>query len=711
MRNHIAVKFLAILLCAASLLGTMGSILAIAVLTHLNLYNQSVDQMVDRRLKDNCQLYGNHLALGYASQTLGGCSEDMALERWPMVNINVRDASASLGYTLYDPEGQVLDSQNQALKESASVYTAQIGGQYMYLLSEKAENETLEETQPDEVQWDFTLENGESVYDAIPEEGAEVAAFLITYVNTAQGSVSLASTGAVGFAFRNSQGQVLCWFQENLALESGPVLQVVLQNTRGETVYQAAGESAVGELARGTNGGMIFTALSPVDQGVPEETGVPGDQMCLEETGAAVPESAEPAEETAPPTAPEGLQTQEVFVARFDDQEGNPVWEHSSPEAIGYVYLDETGCPAFVSYLPQEELPQDWLLPTTVNGVTLWNKDGERICELYAEGGTGTVYIGENGISAINTSSVIMNMLTQLAIGVTVGGNILVSRYFGSGDHEARRKAAGNTFTIGICAGLLFTALVVLLCRPILVLLQSPAMEDSTAYLSICGTGIFFIFCYNALSAILRGVGNSRIPLYCIITSVSLNVVLDILFVAVFHMGVAGAALATVIGQGVSFVTALAFCLVHREDLGLLPRYLTPEKQIVSRTLKLGLPVALQWTIASVSWLVVLTLVNKYGVEVSAGNGASNKIRDFCQLFLSDLTTGAGTMCAQCLGAGLYDRAEQVMKTCMKLALGMAAVIIVLAEVLAPWLVMIFTPDPEVQASSSTASWYVWCWR
>lgn len=323
MRNHIAVKFLAILLCAASLLGTMGSILAIAVLTHLNLYNQSVDQMVDRRLKDNCQLYGNHLALGYASQTLGGCSEDMALERWPMVNINVRDASASLGYTLYDPEGQVLDSQNQALKESASVYTAQIGGQYMYLLSEKAENETLEETQPDEVQWDFTLENGESVYDAIPEEGAEVAAFLITYVNTAQGSVSHASTGAVGFAFRNSQGQVLCWFQENLALESGPVLQVVLQNTRGETVYQAAGESAVGELARGTNGGMIFTALSPVDQGVPEETGVPGDQMCLEETGAAVPESAEPAEETAPPTAPEGLQTQEVFVARFDDQEGN----------------------------------------------------------------------------------------------------------------------------------------------------------------------------------------------------------------------------------------------------------------------------------------------------------------------------------------------------------------------------------------------------
>lgn len=307
-------------------------------------------------------------------------------------------------------------------------------------------------------------------------------------------------------------------------------------------------------------------------------------------------------------------------------------------------------------------------------------------------------FIGDNGISAINTSSVIMNMLTQLAIGVTVGGNILVSRYFGSGAEEDRRKAAGNTLTIGIIAGILFTALVVLLCRPILVLLRAPAMEDSVAYLGICGVGLFFIFGYNALSAILRGVGNSRIPLYCIILSVSLNVVLDIYFVAVRGMGVAGAALATVIGQGVSFVTALVFCLIHRESLGLLPRYLSPEKQVVSRTLKLGLPVALQWTIASVSWLVVLTLINKYDVDVSAANGVSTKIRDFCQLFLSALTTGAGTMCAQCLGAKLYDRAEQVMKTCMKLSLGMAAVIIVLAEVLAPWLVMIFTPDPDVQA-------------
>ena len=306
-------------------------------------------------------------------------------------------------------------------------------------------------------------------------------------------------------------------------------------------------------------------------------------------------------------------------------------------------------------------------------------------------------FIGDAGISAINTASVIMNMLTQLAIGLTVGGTILVGRYFGSGAEEARKQAAGNTLTVGLAAGVLLTALLLLLGRPFLVLLRSPALEESAAYLSICGGRLLFIFGYNALSAVLRGVGNSRVPLYCIILSVSLNVVLDILLVAVCRMGVAGAALATVTGQGVSFLMALCFSLRHRMMLGLTRRYLRPRRQVVALTLKLGLPVALQWTIASVSWLVVLTLINKYGVAVSAGNGASNKIRDFCQLFLSALTTGAGTMCAQCLGAGLYDRAEQVMKTCLKLSLAMAAVIILLAELLAPWLVALFTPDPEVQ--------------
>ena len=223
------------------------------------------------------------------------------------------------------------------------------------------------------------------------------------------------------------------------------------------------------------------------------------------------------------------------------------------------------------------------------------------------------------------------------------------------------------------------------------------ALEEAAAYFNICALGLFFIFGYNALSAILRGVGNSRIPLYCVIVSVSVNVGLDLLFVAFFRWGVEGAAAATVIAQGLAFLTALIFALRHRADLGLTPGCLRPAREMVGRILRLGTPTAVQWTIASVSWLVVVALINQYGVSVSAGNGVSNKIRDFCQLFVTAMCTGAGTMCAQCLGAQLYDRAEQVMKTCMRITLIMAGVIIAVAELFAPRFAAIFTPDPQVQ--------------
>ena len=306
-------------------------------------------------------------------------------------------------------------------------------------------------------------------------------------------------------------------------------------------------------------------------------------------------------------------------------------------------------------------------------------------------------FIGDAGISAINNASIIMNMLTQVAIGLTVGGNILVGQFFGQGDETRRRRASGSMFTLGLCAGVLFAGVFELIGRPFLRLLGAPALEEAAAYFNICALGLFFIFGYNALSAILRGVGNSRIPLYCVIVSVSVNVGLDLLFVAFFRWGVEGAAAATVIAQGLAFLTALIFALRHRADLGLTPGCLRPAREMVGRILRLGTPTAVQWTIASVSWLVVVALINQYGVSVSAGNGVSNKIRDFCQLFVTAMCTGAGTMCAQCLGAQLYDRAEQVMKTCMRITLIMAGGIIAVAELFAPRFAAIFTPDPQVQ--------------
>ena len=309
-------------------------------------------------------------------------------------------------------------------------------------------------------------------------------------------------------------------------------------------------------------------------------------------------------------------------------------------------------------------------------------------------------FISSAGQSAINNSTLIMNLMTQITIGLTLGGNILIGQYFGSRDDESRKKSAGSLVTMSLIAGAVTAILLFLLARPLLILLKSPALEEATAYMRICALGMLPIFGYNACSAILRAVGNSKIPLYCIIASTAVNVVLDVVLVAGFDLGVQGAALATLFSQFVSFLASLAFCVKHRGHLGLTRGYLRPEGTYIRAITRLGLPTAFQWAIASVSWLVVAYLINGHGdisLIYSAANGASNKIKDFCQLFISAMTGAASTMVAQNLGAGLYDRARSIMKTCMKITLGIAAIFIVLCEVLAPVLVSFFTPDPEVQ--------------
>ena len=307
-------------------------------------------------------------------------------------------------------------------------------------------------------------------------------------------------------------------------------------------------------------------------------------------------------------------------------------------------------------------------------------------------------YIDSAGQSAINNSSLIMNLMTQIAIGLTLGGNILIGQYFGSHEDEPRKQSAGSLFTLSMAVGAVCAVLFAVFSRQLLVLLRAPALEEAAAYLRICSIGLLPIFGYNALSSLLRAVGNSKMPLYFIIASTSVNVALDLALVAGLGMGVEGAALATLAAQCVSFLVALVFCIVHRAHLGLTAQYLRPRGERVRAVLRLGLPTAFQWAIASVSWLAVAYLINGYDLVVySAANGVSNKIKDFCQLFISAMTGAASTMVAQNLGAELYDRAREVMRTCMKVTLLMATALILLSELFAPYLVTIFTPDPEVQ--------------
>lgn len=304
--------------------------------------------------------------------------------------------------------------------------------------------------------------------------------------------------------------------------------------------------------------------------------------------------------------------------------------------------------------------------------------------------------IGDAGISAINNSSQVMVILTQIIMGIATGGNILMGQYYGSRDHEGRIRTNVTLFTFAVAAGVVMTAAIFLLSRPILIGLDAPALDGATTYLKICALGIVPIFGYNALASMLRAVGNSRQPFYCVAVTAGCNIVLDLLFMGVLGWGVAGAAAATVLSQLASFLVCLVYVLRDRELFGLTRLGIRRDKLV--RMLQLGIPCAIQMTVVGLSWLAMTFLINHYGVEASAASGICAKIKDVGLMFTLAMYTAATTMVAQCLGAEKFDRASKVVHIAMRIALAVTAVIIVLIELLAPQLLSLFHPDAATLA-------------
>lgn len=307
-------------------------------------------------------------------------------------------------------------------------------------------------------------------------------------------------------------------------------------------------------------------------------------------------------------------------------------------------------------------------------------------------------FIGAAGLSAVNNSSTIMLFITQILMGISTGGNILIGQYFGARDAENCKQSTVTLFTFSMAISIVTAAVFSIFSRPILSALDAPALDEASAYLAICAIGIIFIAGYNATSAAMRSFGNSKAPLLCVATSCTLNVILDLVFVGALGLGVKGAAIATVISQGVSFTIALAIVLRNKELFGLYLRSLRIRPDKLKKILKLGIPVCIQMTVANISWLSVMYLINGYGVIVSAGNGVSVKIKNLCLLFITAMSSGATAMIAQNIGAKEFERARKVMYTAMRIAVGISLALIAVVEFLAPNLASLFTSEPETAA-------------
>lgn len=302
-----------------------------------------------------------------------------------------------------------------------------------------------------------------------------------------------------------------------------------------------------------------------------------------------------------------------------------------------------------------------------------------------------------SGLSAVSTGSQVLNLVTfvvtQLAMGVTV----LIARYIGEKrEKEIGAVLGGAAVVFAILAGCLFV-LLVLFARPISVLMQAPqeALALTTSYVRICGCGILFIVAYNVLSAVFRGLGDSRSPLLFVLVACLVNVAGDLVLVAGLHLDAAGAALATVLAQAVSVVCALA--ILCRKKLSFTFRKSDVRlNEQCRRFLAIGLPLALQEFLTQLSFLALCAFVNRLGLAASSGYGVASKIVSFVMLVPSALMQSMASFVAQNIGADNVKRAKKSMLT--GIAVGVAFGIVMFALVLLKGDVLagLFSTDAEV---------------
>ena len=266
-------------------------------------------------------------------------------------------------------------------------------------------------------------------------------------------------------------------------------------------------------------------------------------------------------------------------------------------------------------------------------------------------------------VSAVSTGSQLMQTITSMITGLSMGTTILLGQSIGAGEGER----SGNIIGAAICLfgglGVLATIIVPLLASPLCSLMQAPqeAFRQTAQYISVCAGGSLFIVAYNVLGSVFRGMGDSRTPLIAVLIACIVNIVGDLLFVAVFKMAAMGAALATVLAQGISVI--LCLLLIRRRGLPFpfSRKNIRPHGKLLARTLRLGSPIALQDLLVSISFLVILAIVNSLGVVASAGVGVAQKLCNFIMLVPSAFSQSLSAFVAQNIGAGESCRARKAM--------------------------------------------------
>lgn len=307
-------------------------------------------------------------------------------------------------------------------------------------------------------------------------------------------------------------------------------------------------------------------------------------------------------------------------------------------------------------------------------------------------------YCSEESVAAVATGTQVTQIITSLITGLTLGSTILIGKYMGCGDIERVKKTIGTTLTVFFLFALLLTLLLIAFGKPLLRLLDTP--EDSFAltyrYVAVCAAGNVFICGYNAISAILRGYGDSLRPMIFVGIACVINIVLDVVFVKEWGMGVEGTAFATIISQGISMILAVAYLKWKKFIFDFKPKSFRPVGAVAKELAAVGIPISFQELMVRISFLYLMEVMNRCGVYAAAIVGIGSKFDVFAMLSATSIANALAAFTAQNMGAGKPKRARKALWYGMSFALFVAALFWGWAQVNPASMIRVFSKSPEI---------------
>lgn len=310
-------------------------------------------------------------------------------------------------------------------------------------------------------------------------------------------------------------------------------------------------------------------------------------------------------------------------------------------------------------------------------------------------------YIGGDALAAVGATSQVNGFLIALVMGITNGAGIIVSQCFGAREYGKMRQALVSMITALLVMVIVITTAGVTLSRPLLTLMNVPSelIDSSVSYMCTIFIGCLPMITYNSCSAVLRNLGNSRVPLYMLIVSSMINVCLDLLFVVKFNMGVVGAGMATVIAQMVSAILCLGYIVRSRHELNFANLPKKAEKDMIALVIKTGLPAGLQSCCINLGGMCVQGLINTFGKDAMAAYTASTKIDSFAIMIIISIAMAVSVFSGQNMGAGKVERIRLGLRQALYLVIPVCVIIAVIMLTAKKYLLSLFL-DPADEAKA-----------